>query len=218
MLHILCYGDSNTWGYSPLTPINHPVGIRLAEADRWPGRLQQLYGSRARVIAEGLNGRTTVWDDPVEPGRNGAAFLEVCLRSHAPLDAVALMLGTNDVKPRLAGTAWSSSQGLSLLARMVLQSRSGPGGKPPRLLLISPVVIPPEIERLPFADEFGGALAHTESLKLADYNRAVAAAAGCGFLDAAQCAVAAADGIHLDAENHHKLAGAVFQKLEELLA
>ena len=43
-------------------------------------------GSGVRVVEEGLNGRTTRWDDPIEPGRNGLTSLRPCLDSHQPLD------------------------------------------------------------------------------------------------------------------------------------
>jgi lysophospholipase L1-like esterase len=91
MKTILCYGDSNTWGYAPGT------GKRYLRHERWTGVLQQLLGSNAVVIEEGLNGRTTTLDDPTKPFRNGKDYLIPCLDSHAPLDLVVLMLGTEHV-------------------------------------------------------------------------------------------------------------------------
>ncbi|MBC7238193.1 MAG: hypothetical protein H5T69_20305, partial [Chloroflexi bacterium] len=62
MYEILCFGDSNTWGYSPHSKTRYPEEIR------WPCVLQRELGEGYHVIAEGLNGRTTVWDDPLEGG------------------------------------------------------------------------------------------------------------------------------------------------------
>src|SRR5215510_7647193 len=93
MKRILCYGDSNTWGYNPVTQ------DRFDTHERWTGSLQQALGSNCVVIEEGLNGRTTVWDDPIEGYKNGAAYLIPCLTTHRPLDLVIIMLGTNDLKP-----------------------------------------------------------------------------------------------------------------------
>ena len=45
-----------------------------------------------------MGGRTTVWDDPLEPGRCGIQALPMALQSHKPLDLVILFLGTNDCK------------------------------------------------------------------------------------------------------------------------
>ncbi len=91
MTAILCYGDSNTWGYEASTQ------GRLGRWDRWPGVLQRELGDDVHVIEEGQNGRTTVFDVPFEPYRNGLAYLPVALQTHAPLDAVVVDLGTNDL-------------------------------------------------------------------------------------------------------------------------
>ena len=58
---ILCFGDSNTYGYIPL-------GGRYDEDVRWPTVMAGLLGDGYTVIEEGLNGRTCVFDDPVSGG------------------------------------------------------------------------------------------------------------------------------------------------------
>ena len=92
---ILCFGDSNTWGYVPLTVDRYPESVR------WTGVMAQALGAGFRIIEEGQNGRTTVWDDPLEgDNKNGLRYLPACLESHHPLDLVIIMLGTNDLKAR----------------------------------------------------------------------------------------------------------------------
>ena len=83
MRHILCYGDSNTWGYTPGT------GERHAPDVRWTGVLRRLLGEGWEVLEEGMNGRTTVFDNPMSQGRNGSAYLLTCLETHKPLDPVS---------------------------------------------------------------------------------------------------------------------------------
>ena len=101
MKTILCYGDSNTWGYDPVSQDRYPP------TQRWVSVLARELGPEYQVIAEGLNGRTTVWPDPVEgEHKNGKAYLLPCLESHHPLDLVVLMLGTNDLKHRFGLSAW----------------------------------------------------------------------------------------------------------------
>lgn len=93
MKEILCFGDSNTYGLIPGTK------NRYGRDTRWTGLIeQQLYGKGCRIIEEGLCGRTTVFEDELREGRKGAAFLPTLLESHAPVDRVVLMLGTNDMQ------------------------------------------------------------------------------------------------------------------------
>ena len=94
MKRILCYGDSNTWGYDPATQ------ERFDRATRWTGVLRTTLGDGYEILEEGLNGRTTVWDDPIEGYKNGHTYLVPCLETHRPVDLVVLMLGTNDLKKR----------------------------------------------------------------------------------------------------------------------
>ncbi len=94
MKTILAFGDSLTWGADPVSGMRHPAELR------WPNVLQSKLGGGVEVIAEGLGGRTTCYDDHTGPAcRKGAKALQVALGSHMPLDLVIIMLGTNDLKP-----------------------------------------------------------------------------------------------------------------------
>jgi lysophospholipase L1-like esterase len=92
MKTLVCFGDSNTWGYMPGSE-----GERFPRPVRWPSQLQSLLGDEWDVIAEGLNGRTATIERPDSEGRNGLPYLLPCLDSHAPVDLVVIFLGTNDV-------------------------------------------------------------------------------------------------------------------------
>ncbi len=96
LVRILCFGDSNTWGYSPKDGARYSVHVR------WTGVLQSLLGNDYQLIEEGLNGRTTDLDYSNRYGRNGRSYLIPCLDSHAPLDYVILNLGANDTKIEFA--------------------------------------------------------------------------------------------------------------------
>ena len=88
---ILCYGDSNTWGCNPADGTRYPADVR------WTGVLADSLGEEYHIIEEGLNGRTSVYEDPVEDILSGIAYFKPCLASHMPLDCVVVMLGTNDI-------------------------------------------------------------------------------------------------------------------------
>ena len=119
---ILCYGDSNTYGAAT---VERPDG-RYGPDERWPGVLRAALGSGWLVIEEGLGGRTTVSDDPVEGlEKNGRTYLLPCLHTHKPLDVVIIMLGTNDLKARFGKSAWEIAQGVGVLVDIVKSAGVG---------------------------------------------------------------------------------------------
>ena len=124
---IMCYGDSNTWGCIPLTGPQPPR--RYGPAQRWPGVLRRELGDGYWIVEEGLNGRTTVWDDPLEPFRSGKELLVPCLMTHQPIDLVIVMLGTNDLKGRFGVGARDIAAGAGLLLDIVRASDCGPGDR-----------------------------------------------------------------------------------------
>jgi lysophospholipase L1-like esterase len=207
MKTILCYGDSNTWGYIPGTGNRYPRQVR------WPGVLQNLLGEKFHVIEEGLNGRTTVMDDPTRIAKNGLPYLRPCLDSHAPIDLVVLMLGTNDTKHRFGLSAFDISEGVAMLVNIIQQSAAGLNNRAPAILLVSPVVLDPAPEKSAL---FEGAA--QKSRELAGHMENVAKANRCAFLDASlHTGVSPIDGIHLDEEGHQALGHAIAQKIQHLV-
>lgn len=210
MRTILCYGDSNTWGCIPLTGDRYPENIR------WPGVLRKELGQDYQVIEEGLNGRTTVWEDPLSGGyRNGKEYLIPCLESHRPLDLVIIMLGTNDLKACFSLTAYDIAAGAAVLVDLVLKSGTGQDGHPPNVLLIAP---PPvhENSEVVFAEAFKGA--REKSLRLGAEFHQVASERGCLFLDAGKIVNSSQlDGIHLEAKEHRKLGTRIAELIRDEL-
>jgi lysophospholipase L1-like esterase len=209
MKTILCYGDSNTWGYSPSTQ------GRYGEDERWSGVLRNVLGEGYLVIEEGLGGRTTVWDDPVEGiHKNGRTYLLPCLESHQPIDLVVILLGTNDLKRRFSVGAFDIARGAGVLARIVQASETGPGGKAPKVLLLAP---PPteELNGTDFVEMFKGA--EEKSKNFSREFRRVAQDLGCEFLDTVEVIVSSKlDAIHLDVSEHCKLGQAVAARVREI--
>lgn len=206
MKTILCYGDSNTWGFNAATR------ERLAPDVRWTGVLQAELGSDYRVIEEGLNGRTTNLDDLIELNRNGLTYLAPCLESHAPIDLVAIMLGTNDLKARFNRNAADIAQAAALLAEIARTMRVGPGKTPPKVLYIAPPVVGP-------LDELDGMFAGAieKSKQFARYYGIWAARNRLDFLDAGSIVVSSpVDGIHLEPSQHATLGRAIGAKILEM--
>jgi lysophospholipase L1-like esterase len=191
---LLCYGDSLTWGYSAEGPERH------AYEDRWPSVLSAELGPGVLVIAEGLNGRTTAFDDHLaDCDRNGARVLPTILQTHGPLELVIIMLGANDMKPFICGRAIGAKQGMERLVEIVRGHAYPLGSRTPEVLLVAPPAIS-ATEEPDFDAMFDGGV--TESRKLAKLYAEVAEVYGCGFFDAGTVArTTPLDGVHLDAEN-----------------
>jgi lysophospholipase L1-like esterase len=204
---ILCYGDSNTWGYNPLTQ------DRLSIRERWTGVLAEQLGKDYRVIEEGLNGRTTVWDDPIGEFRNGKAYLIPCLLSQKPVDLVVLMLGTNDLKKRFSVSAQEIAKSIAVLVEIIQRSGAGAGDSAPKILLIAP----PLVGKLTgFAEEFEAGF--EKSQKFGDYYRQIADLYHCEFLDAGEIIKSSdLDGIHFEADQHLLLGQAIASLVKGLL-
>jgi lysophospholipase L1-like esterase len=208
MKTVLCFGDSNTWGYDPEASFGMPFPRRHPADVRWTGVLAAELGGEWQIIADGQNGRTTVHEDPFAVARNGRTYLPACLESHQPIDVVVLMLGTNDLKAVHAAPAGEIATGVGVLARLILQSTAGPRNAAPKLLLVAPPAVG-SLGHLPdLADKFAGAEAKAQ--RFPKLYRALAAQLGVGFLDAqAHTTPSPVDGLHLDAANHSALGKAV---------
>lgn len=211
MPNLLTFGDSNTHGTPPIE--TRGEYRRFGPAIRWPQVCLRRLGAGWTLAEAGLPGRTAAFDDPVMGDHmNGRVGLKIALQSHGPVDVLTLMLGTNDVKARFAGTAESVLAGIAGLVDLALsiEMQARHGGF--RILLICP---PPVREVGPIAGEFYGAAARSRAL--APLYRDLAAARGLGFLDAGQVIeVSPKDGIHFEAEAHLALGEAVAEAIRKL--
>jgi lysophospholipase L1-like esterase len=208
MTVVVAFGDSNTWGYEP------GAAGRFAPDTRWTGVMQLELGPAWRVIEEGLNGRTTVFDDPIEPDRRGSDYLPPCLRSHAPLDLLIVALGCNDLKQRFSASAGDIANGAERLIQRARAEPAGPRGGPPAIILVAP----PPLGRLSaFSEMFAGGV--EKSKLLAARYRDVAERNGVGFVDAGEFVVCSdRDGIHFEADQHAILGRALAAAARMVLA
>lgn len=206
---ILCYGDSNTWGYDPVNQ------CRFARNVRWPGVMQKELGEGYHVIEEGLCGRTTVWDDPVEGHKNGLKQLIPILHSHCPLDLVIIMLGTNDVKNRYSVSATDIAWSIGRLVETVVKCETFYTGPSPEVLVVCPAPLT-TAEEGPFGDILIGGTEKSGNLAcvLGEYCEQN----NIEMINAADAVtVSDADGIHLQEAEHYKLGRFIAAKVKSIL-
>ncbi|MBR5881901.1 MAG: hypothetical protein IKY97_00235 [Mailhella sp.] len=225
---ILCFGDSNTFGW--IGRLDGPTR-RFPSDIRWTGRLTSLLGPDYEIIEEGLGGRTlrdhfTVGSGVSVPGAGlcGKDYLPACLLSHLPLDAVVIMLGSNDMKSALGHSEHDIAEGMAELADIVLSFPwEGLLDYPcPRLLIVSPPYIGKrkmELAGERYVD------APRKSRALSSLYQDLADRLNISFLDAASCLTDepageahGPDGMHLSESDHAKLALAMAEKLKKMLA
>ncbi len=208
MKTVLCYGDSNTYGYDPANGLRYPADIR------WTGVLKELLGPGYNVIEEGCNGRTTVFDDPAEGWKNGRDYLRPCLNSHKPVDIVIMMLGSNDLKRCFMADARDSAEGAGKLVDMIKEFLSVKQGYVPKIVLVSPPLIGPGIADSPFSSSFDESAVERSAGFAAEFER-IAKEKGCVFFDAAPVAKASGlDSLHLSPESHRALAKALSELVQ----
>jgi len=195
MKRILCFGDSNTWGYDP------EIDARYDNKTRWPCVMGSVLGDEYEIVEEGMNGRTTVWDDPVDGLMSGLNYLKPCLLSHKPLDLVIIMLGTNDLKDRFCVSAYEIAKSAGRLVQMVQASDAGPEGSPPSVLLVAP---PPTVvgEKGLDTRQLGLGKSQQFAKQFEDFAKEL----GCGFANAGDfIKTSPVDGVHFSGESQRQL-------------
>jgi lysophospholipase L1-like esterase len=217
MKTILCYGDSNTWGYIP-----GDSGKRYDHKTRWTMVLKKLLNEGCPsedpaywVVEEGQNGRTTCREDPVDGDKNGCRQLLPILESHKPIDIVVIALGTNDLKVRFSPTPEDIAKGALRLAEAVQTSKAGPGDGAPKVLIICPPPIIGNPDNPIFRMMFAGGEKISQDLSF--YFEQAAGECRAALLRAGDLIKSSnIDGIHFDTGEHTKLARAVADLIKKL--
>lgn len=226
-IKIMCYGDSNTWGWIPVA--NGFPSNRYASDVRWTGILQKELGNKYQIIEEGLNGRTAGVDDYAngldesltkDLNLNGRPTLLPVLKTQLPLDVVVIMLGTNDVKPYLQQTPEKIAESVKNLVTIINNSSMKRDAewltyKAPKVLVVAPAPVRMGVSQ-GMNEMFKGG--DKTSQQLAGVYAQAAKETGAEFFDAATVISAAdgMDGVHLSAAAHEKLGKALAQKIRSM--
>ncbi|WP_404456611.1 GDSL-type esterase/lipase family protein [Oceanobacillus kapialis] len=208
---IVCFGDSNTWG------LNAEDLSRFSEEVRWPCLFQSWLGEDFQVVEEGLVGRTSVMDDPLFEGLNGLNYIVPCLKSHAPLELVIIMLGTNDTKERFGLTAHNIAQGIVRLAQKAKSIENGRGGISHKVLIVAPTLIGPKYfdTNIKFSM---GENCDLKSKELPGHLKHLLMDTDIEFLDASESvSVNEIDYMHLDERGHRQMAEIILKKVKEVI-
>ena len=208
-MRILCFGDSNTYGWNP-------GGYRNRFEDRWPNVLGACLGN-VRIIEEGLGGRVFCHDNPNWVGRNGLTYLFPCIQTHQDFDLICIMLGTNDVNTAYHETVQDIANEARTMLRLIMTPEIYDTRKCPKVLLIAPLALNDECTS-PFFTEGFGTRAVEITRQLPDALKQVADEYGAYFFDASAVVKGSiTDGIHLLEADHHTLGEALAEPVRAIL-
>ena len=207
MKHILCFGDSNTYGLIP------QINGRYSWDERWTGILNSKLGlDNYRIIEDGLCGRTTIFEDPLRDNRNGAKLLPAVLETNSDTDLIILMLGTNDCKTVYGATAEIIGKGIERLINIIKQYSITS-----KILLVSPIHFGKKVWHNEYDPEFSPN-SIVVNKGLANVYENIANKEKILFLDASIYAQPSnEDQEHLNAEGHKALAEAIYNKLVDVI-
>ena len=209
---IICFGDSNTHGYDSARE-----GDRYDETIRWTALLQKKLGEEYNIVEEGLSGRTTCFEDPLDEGMSALPYIKPCLMSHKPVDLLVIMLGTNDTKQRFGATAHNIAEGLTRLVRKAMDVKECWRDGKPNVLIVVPKYIGEKYVDTVCFGHMGSGCAEKSAGLSAEYEE-VAKLLGCHFMDANQVVIGGMteiDYMHLNEDGHRQLAEAMEKKIRE---
>lgn len=197
---VVCFGDSLTWGFNPLDK------SRYSHEVRWTRRLQHELGPTFHIIEEGVNGRTTVFEDPTRGDKNGLAHLATVRKTHMPIDIMIIMLGSNDLQDRFNMSADAIGLAMGRILFAATQATDDVEGRAPKVLLMAP---PPlgDFTGLEYEGLYSNAHGGAQSQRLAEVYARLAEQYGAAFLDAGKhISASPVDAIHFEAAPQAELA------------
>jgi len=200
MKKILCFGDSNTFGFIPGS------GARYDANSRWTGVLATLAKGKFEIIEAGCNNRTCFSDNPEGEIFTGYKILPSLLS--ADLDCVVLALGINDLQFFFNPTLEEVQKGMENLIDIARK-----GAPKAKILVVAPSKILPELLSGYFVCQFDE-VSIEKSSHIAEIYAKSARDKGCDFIDLEAVAKPSSkDGLHYDKNGHHKVAQAMYEKL-----
>ena len=197
MKKILCFGDSNTYGYIPQT------GQRYSQDERWCGVLQTLLGDNWEIIEQGCNNRTAFKDNPMGKIYIGYKILPEYLSND--LSWVILSIGINDLQTQYKTTIEEFETGLKKLINIVKETCPNT-----KILLLAPPRINEGILKGFFSTLFDQS-AIEKSAQLSQIYGKIALETGCEFINLdAIIKTSSRDGLHLESIFHKIIADTIF--------
>ena len=203
MKKILCFGDSNVFGFIAQS------GDRYDEKTRWSGILKKLVKNDYEVIEEGCNNRTCFCDNAAGIKQTGYKYLPCVLDES--YDILILALGINDVQKVYKTNEFDIEKGFEKI--LSIAKNKAPKTK---IILISPLELTKNVLCGYFSALFDEKSIE-KSKNIAKICKKVAKNNNCLFLNLNEIKnTSLPDGLHYDIETHKKIAYFVFDLLRKI--
>ena len=141
MKKIICYGDSNTFGYNPKD------SSRFDKNTRWTSVLQNNLGFKYDVINEGMCDRTGFVNNPKGFLYSAPKHFPDFIAKSDNIDLLILWIGTNDLRFQYDISFSTIENGLENLIKLAET-------KAEKIIIISPVILSEKIVEGAFNYQF----------------------------------------------------------------
>lgn len=206
MKKVLCFGDSNTYGFVP------EKCTRYDKNTRWTGVLQALCGSDFSIIEGGCNNRTAFVDNPAGVEQTGYKILpEYFTKDY--FDIVVLAIGINDLQLFFRPTLEEIEQGIEKLIKITKDL--SPNAK---IILVCPSKLDlAGIKSGVFSFQFDE-ISVEKSYHLPQIYKKLAEKYACELVDLNEIVkVSPLDGLHFSAESHKTIAENLYKNLKQTI-
>uniref|UniRef100_UPI0040289DFB GDSL-type esterase/lipase family protein n=1 Tax=Candidatus Stercorousia sp. TaxID=3048886 RepID=UPI0040289DFB len=200
MKKILCFGDSNTFGYNPNN------GSRYNENSRWTGILKNLCKNNYEIIEAGCNNRTAFSNNPDGIQFTGYMILPEYLKKF--YDIIILAIGINDLQKFYNPTLEEFETGIENLIKKIRESLPNCN-----IIILSPSHITENILNSNFRFMFDQTSIR-KSKQITPIYEKIANEYNCKFLDLNKIVIPSEiDGLHYEVEEHKKIAQSIITLL-----
>lgn len=201
MKKILCFGDSNTYGFIPGTAGRYDINTR------WSGILKKLCENKFDVTEAGCNNRTAFCNNPAGIEQTGFKILPELLKE--PYDIVILAIGINDLQFFFSPSEKEIEEGIEALVEIVRTKCENA-----EILLAAPSVLSENVLFGYFSSMFDRTSIE-KSYLLSNIYKRISIKYNTAYIDLNKIAdVSEIDGLHYEPGAHKKIAQAVFDSLE----
>lgn len=200
MKKILCFGDSNTFGYNPHN------GSRYNEDSRWTGILKSLCKGKFKIIEAGCNNRTAFSNNPDGIQFTGYKVLPEYLKQI--YDTIIFAIGINDLQKFYNPTLEEFETGIENLIKKIKEYLPDSN-----IIILSPSHITENILNSNFRFMFNEKSIE-KSKQITPIYEKIANKYNCKFLDLNKIvAPSKIDGLHYGIEEHKKIAQSIITLL-----